>query len=84
MHTYSSYALGICGWSCGALRGDFVVNVPPDAHPQLMPPCVPQAHWYLTQLLMDSLKQAAPEARVVFTTSPSESKTEDIDWDNLE
>ena len=43
-----------------------------------------QAHWYLTQLLMDSLKAAAPEARVVFTTSPSESKTEDIDWDNLE
>jgi NAD(P)-dependent dehydrogenase (short-subunit alcohol dehydrogenase family) len=42
------------------------------------------AHWYLTQLLMDSLKAAAPEARVVFTTSPSESKTEDIDWDNLE
>lgn len=46
--------------------------------------CPLQAHWYLTQLLLDSLQQAAPNARVVFTTSPSESKTEDIDWDNLE
>ena len=50
----------------------------------MVAPVARQAHWYLTQLLMDSLKAAAPEARVVFTTSPSESKTEDIDWDNLE
>jgi len=42
------------------------------------------AHWYLTQLLIDSLKSSGPGARVVFTTSPSESKTGDIDFDNLE
>lgn len=42
---------------------------------------VPQ---YLTQLLVDNLKSGGPGARVVFTTSPSESKTGDIDFENLE
>jgi NAD(P)-dependent dehydrogenase (short-subunit alcohol dehydrogenase family) len=40
-------------------------------------------HYYLTQLLLDNLKAGAP-SRVVWVTSPSESSTPDIDWDNLE
>ncbi len=37
---------------------------------------------YLTQLLADALKKGAP-ARNVWTTSPSETNTPDIDFDNL-
>lgn len=40
-------------------------------------------HWYLTQLLAPALKKA-DKARIVWTTSPSETQTPDIDFDNLE
>jgi NAD(P)-dependent dehydrogenase (short-subunit alcohol dehydrogenase family) len=40
-------------------------------------------HWYLTQLLVDRLKASTP-ARIVWVTSPSETSTPDIDWNNLE
>ena len=39
--------------------------------------------WYLTQLLLDTMKSSTP-SRIVWTTSPSETNTPDIDWDNLE
>ena len=39
-------------------------------------------HWYLTHLLLDPLKAAAP-SRVVFVTSAAETAPPPIDWDNL-
>lgn len=39
--------------------------------------------YYLTQQLLGKLKENTP-SRVVWVTSPSESSTPDIDWDNLE
>lgn len=40
-------------------------------------------HWYLTQLLVTSLKAGRP-SRIVWVTSPSETSTPDIDFNNLE
>lgn len=39
--------------------------------------------YYLTQQLLGKLKENTP-SRIVWVTSPSESSTPDIDWDNLE
>lgn len=39
--------------------------------------------WYLTQLLTPALKEGSP-SRIVWVSSPSETTTPDIDFDNLE
>lgn len=39
--------------------------------------------WYLTQLLVPALKEGSP-SRIVWVSSPSETTTPDIDFDNLE
>lgn len=41
------------------------------------------AHFYLTMLLVDKLKDSAP-ARIIFTSSASEATAQkEIPWDNL-